>query len=73
MLSEHRLEIFSCESSRAFAEKVVEEMNLLKGPDDPEIRLGDLEITHFSDGEFQPSFMESVRGASCYIIRRGKS
>ena len=69
MLSEHRLEIFACESSRAFAEKVVAEMNLLKAPEDPEIRLGDLEITHFSDGEFQPSFTESVRGAACYIIQ----
>ena len=69
MLSEHRLEIFACESSRAFAEKVVAEMNLLKGPEDPEIRLGDLEVTHFSDGEFQPSFTESVRGASCYLIQ----
>ena len=69
MVSEHRLEIFTCEASRSFAEKVVAEMNLLKAPEDPEILLGDLEVTHFSDGEFQPSFQESVRGASCYIIQ----
>ena len=65
----HRMALFTCDASRYFAEKVVEAMNRMKGPEDPEIVLGPLEITHFSDGEFQPSFAESVRGATCFIIQ----
>ena len=68
MQLEHRMEVFACESSRNFAQKVVEEMNRIKDPGDPEIHLGLSEVTHFSDGEFQPSYVESVRGATCFII-----
>ena len=65
----HRMEIFSCRASRNFAERVVEEMNKLKAPDEPDIHLGQLEVAQFSDGEFQPSYAESVRGATCFIIQ----
>ena len=65
----HRMAIFSCDASRYFAEKVVDAMNRMKSPEEPEVILGPLEVTHFSDGEFQPSFAESVRGATCFIIQ----
>ena len=54
----HRMAIFSCEATRYFAEKVVAAMNRLKRPDEPEVVLGSLEVAHFSDGEFQPSYAE---------------
>ncbi|MBO4340067.1 MAG: ribose-phosphate pyrophosphokinase [Bacteroidales bacterium] len=66
---EHRLAIFTCDASRYFAEKVVEAMNRMRDPETPAIELGPLEISRFSDGEFQPSFSESVRGATCFIIQ----
>ncbi len=65
----HRMVLFSCDASRYFAEKVVAAMNRMKNPEEPEIVLGPLEITHFSDGEFQPSYAESVRGATCFILQ----
>lgn len=65
----HRMALFSCDASRYFAEKVVAAMNRMKGDEDPEITLGPLEVARFSDGEFQPSFAESIRGATCFIIQ----
>ena len=65
----HRMALFTCEATRYFAEKVVSAMNSLKAPDDPEVVLGPLEVSRFSDGEFQPSFAESVRGATCFILQ----
>ncbi|MBR1706384.1 MAG: ribose-phosphate pyrophosphokinase [Bacteroidales bacterium] len=65
----HRMVLFSCEATRYFAEKVVVAMNKMKRPDEPEVTLGSLEISHFSDGEFQPSFSESVRGVTCFILQ----
>ena len=65
----HRMAIFTCEATRYFSEKVVAAMNRLKGPEDPEVVLGPLEVTHFSDGEFVPFFAESVRGATCFILQ----
>jgi ribose-phosphate pyrophosphokinase len=63
------MEIFACEASKDFALRVVEEINRLKSPDEPVIELGSLEVSRFSDGEFQPSFSTSVRGANCFIIQ----
>jgi len=63
------MELFACRASRDFAEKVVEEMNRMRDPADPEVHLGLSEVTQFSDGEFQPSFIESVRGATCFILQ----
>ena len=65
----HRMALFTCDATRYFAEKVVEAMNRMKGPEDPDVTLGPLEVMHFSDGEFQPSYAESVRGATCFIIQ----
>ena len=65
----HKLEIFACRASRDFASKVIDGLNALKTPDEPDFYLGDLEVTPFSDGEFQPAYMESVRGATVFLIQ----
>jgi len=65
----HRMEVFACRASRDFALKVIDKLNSIKNPDEPSIHLGELEVTPFSDGEFQPAFMESVRGATVFIIQ----
>ncbi len=51
--------IFACTKSRALAEKIAASY----GTD-----LGNVLISRYSDGEFQPSFEESVRGARIFII-----
>jgi len=62
--------LFACRASKDFARKVIEELNNLRAKtSEPAIHLGDLEVTAFSDGEFQPAFMESVRGATAFIIQ----
>ena len=61
--------IFACRASRDFAAKVIEGLNAIKSPGEPELRLGNLEVTPFSDGEFQPAYMESVRGATVFLIQ----
>ena len=66
---EHRMALFTCDASRYFAEKVVAAMNRMKADEDPGIALGPLEVARFSDGEFQPYYAESVRGATCFIIQ----
>ena len=57
---DHKMKIFACSGSRTFAEKIAERLNT---------RLGDSELTVFSDGEFQPQFTESVRGATVFIVQ----
>ena len=69
MLHSHRLELFACRASEDFARKVIEHLNVLRNEDEKELHLGQIEVTPFSDGEFQPKFTESVRGASVYIIQ----
>ena len=69
MNKEHRIELFSCSASRHFAEKVIEEMNKTRKADEEAYHLGLSEISHFSDGEFQPALTESVRGATVFIIQ----
>ena len=61
--------IFACRASRDFAAKVIEGLNAIKSPEEPELQLGNLEVTPFSDGEFQPAYMESVRGATVFLIQ----
>lgn len=63
------MEIFACRASKGFAMKVVDAMNKLKKPEEPAIALGASEVTSFSDGEFQPSFNDSVRGATVFIVQ----
>ena len=69
MIHTHRLELFACRASEDFARQVIDHINAIKAPEEPELHLGALEVTPFSDGEFQPQYAESVRGASVYIIQ----
>ena len=64
-----RMELFACRASESFATKVVDELNKIKYPEEPELHLGALTVTQFSDGEFQPAYTESVRGATVFIIQ----
>ncbi len=57
---EHNLKVFTCRGSRPFAEKVAEYLDL---------ELGQSDIIVFSDGEFEPCYNESVRGANVFIIQ----
>jgi ribose-phosphate pyrophosphokinase len=68
MNSEHRMELFACRASKDFACKVVDAMNKISD-DGEKYRLGASEVTQFSDGEFVPSFTDSVRGATVFIIQ----
>ncbi len=69
MLHSHRMEIFACRASKDFAGKVIESLNSFPASSEVPSRLGDLEVTPFSDGEFQPIFNESVRGATVFIVQ----
>ena len=69
MQHSHRMELFACRASRHFAEKVIDALNATRGADEAEIHLGALEISSFSDGEFQPQYAESVRGATVYLLQ----
>ncbi len=57
---QHKIKIFSCRSSRYLAEKIAVALNL---------EIGKSTVTVFSDGEFQPAFEESVRGATVFIVQ----
>ncbi len=69
MRNDHRMELFACRASRDFAVKVVEELNNIRTPEEGQMHLGASEVTMFSDGEFQPAFTETVRGATVFIIQ----
>ena len=69
MNTNNRMEIFACRASKDFAAKVVDHLNEIREPGEPEIELGKMEVTMFSDGEFQPSYTDSVRGAKVFIIQ----
>ena len=51
---------FTGRASRKIAEAIASEYN---------VELGDQNIIEFSDGEFEPSFTESIRGADIFIIQ----
>lgn len=51
--------IFACTQSIELAKKIAEKYGT---------HLGEVKISRFSDGEFQPSFEESIRGARVFII-----
>jgi ribose-phosphate pyrophosphokinase len=57
---QHKIKIFSCRSSRYLADKIAASLKL---------DLGKSSVTVFSDGEFQPAFEESVRGATVFIVQ----
>ena len=69
MKHEHRMMIFGCSASREFAEKVVEHLKEIEELSEEDIHLGELEVVHFKDNEFQPYYLESVRGATVYLIQ----
>lgn len=55
-----KLKIFSLSSNRPLAEKIAEEIGLT---------LGELSISHFSDGEIKVNIEESVRGDHVYVVQ----
>lgn len=60
MTAEHvEAKIFACSGSMTLAEKIAESYGS---------ELGKVTISTYSDGEFQPSFEESVRGTRVFII-----
>lgn len=60
MHSKHNIKFFTGRSSRYLSERIADSFG---------IPLGKSNVTVFSDGEFQPSFDESVRGCTVFIIQ----
>ena len=56
----NEIKIFSGSSNRPLAEKIAKQLNT---------SLGDMEITHFSDGEVCVRFAEPVRGNDVFLIQ----
>ena len=54
------VKFFSGRASRALAEQIAKAYG---------VDLGKESVVEFSDGEFEPSFDETVRGAEVYIIQ----
>ena len=69
MNTPHKMELFACRASKDFAAKVVDELNKIQPEGEGQVHLGNSEVSVFSDGEFQPSFTESVRGATVFILQ----
>ena len=51
--------IFSCAESSVLSEKIAKSFGS---------EIGKVNFSHYSDGEYQPSFEESVRGARLFLI-----
>ena len=60
MSGDSPIKIFSCSGSLELAEKIAQNYGC---------ELGNCSILRFSDGEFQPAYEESVRGATVFIIQ----
>ena len=56
----HEIKLFTGDATRYLAEEIAREFGK---------PLGSLTISRFSDGEFQPSFNESVRGSHVFLIQ----
>ncbi len=56
----HPIKIFACRNSQDFAANVAKYLGL---------ELGQIGCDVFSDGEFQPVYLESVRGANVFIVQ----
>ena len=56
----HKIKFFTGRASRYLAEKIVAAYGTT---------LGECEVIEFSDGEFQPHFIESIRGCTVFIIQ----
>ena len=59
-IHEHKMKIFACENAKGLAKEIAENLG---------VELGQSETLHFSDGEFQPAYLESVRGATVFIVQ----
>lgn len=60
MYNKHQIKFFTGRATRYLAEDMAKSFG---------IELGKSNVTVFSDGEFQPSFDESVRGSTVFIIQ----
>ena len=60
MEHEHTLKIFACSGSEELGAKIAAKLGL---------SLGNSQLMKFSDGEFEPCYLESVRGATVCIIQ----
>lgn len=56
----HPMKIFACRNAHDFGMKVAKHLG---------IELGDSSVDIFSDGEIQPAYKESVRGATVFIVQ----
>ena len=54
-----KAKIFNCTNSKELANKIADSFGE---------KLGNVIISRFSDGEFQPSYEESIRGTRIFII-----
>lgn len=54
------LKVFSGTNSRYMAEEICQELG---------VELGQMNIQHFADGEFEVSFEESIRGCEVYLVQ----
>ena len=52
--------VFSGTKSRYIAEEICKELG---------VKLGEMNIQHFADGEFEVSFEESIRGCEVYLVQ----
>lgn len=58
--ADHGLKIFSLSSNKELAEKIASSIG---------ISLGEISVSHFSDGEIKIAIEESIRGDNVYIIQ----
>ncbi len=56
---EPEAKVFACSESKVLAEKIAKHYG---------VTLGKVTFSHYSDGEFQPSFEESIRGLRVFLV-----
>lgn len=56
---EPEAKVFACSQSTVLAEKIAKHYG---------VALGRITVSHYSDGEFQPSFEESIRGLRVFLV-----
>ena len=59
-MNDSKMQIFSCEASQYLAERISQHYGQ---------PLSAIKVTRFSDGEFQPVILESVRGSIVYFVQ----
>ena len=57
---EIKIKIFSGRASRNLAQKIAESLG---------VKLGNESVIEFADGEFEPSFDETIRGSDVFIVQ----